>query len=229
MQKLSSISRHLRYPSSRSRSSQLFNLDFAFSVFIGCSSPTMESILVVPPAVPHTFAFKSFRIMLQIICPWQTIRCCRCIRFWQTSSIKIIVFSAFVSFMAIASPCTISSTCRYRYPLHSTLHPVVLQITSLNRYRSIVPSSLPPSPSLYRFYPCAYQVPYSLRSCRFRQGLKHLYHRHLSLSSHPHASSISSCGWLSSSLLSSSTSRFHITNHSIQALQELAPREGVLS
>jgi hypothetical protein len=42
-QKLSSISRHLRYPSSRSRFSRLlFNLDFAFSVFMlqltGCPS-----------------------------------------------------------------------------------------------------------------------------------------------------------------------------------------------
>ena len=58
--------------------------------------------------------------MLLIICPWQTTRCCRCIRFWQTSSIKIIAFFAFVSFTD------------YRYcPPRVSRHPVY-QISSLS-------------------------------------------------------------------------------------------------
>ena len=62
-----------------------------------CSSQAVLGKLLVPPlffAHLHSSLFD----MLLIICPWQTTRCCRCIRFWQTSSIKIIAFFAFVSF-----------------------------------------------------------------------------------------------------------------------------------
>jgi hypothetical protein len=92
----------------------------------------------------------------------------------------------------------------------------------------LIPSSLPPGARLRRRYPRAPKAIHvgrvaSVNNPRCRP-------HHLSLSSHPLTFSISSCRCLSSSSLLSSTSIccMHVTNYSIQALQELPLMEGIL-
>jgi hypothetical protein len=147
--------------------------------------------------------------------------CCRCTRYWQTSLIKITTFFAFSRIHGYRLSRAISSPChRYRYPPRSTehislvLHPVILQISSRIAVTLLSPRRCPvSSPFASPLYPRVYQVLHSRPSRRFRQ----LSRTHtavisiLSLSSHPLASSISSCRCLSSSSSSSSTSTSRTT------------------
>jgi hypothetical protein len=118
-----SLVTYLQYPSSRSRSSQLFNLDFAFSVFPYATAHRLSLASILSYLRSYSHIQVSYYVVSYLLLA-NNSSCCRCIHFWQTSSFA-------VSFTVIADPRAISSPCRYRYPPRSTeyipliLHPVV--------------------------------------------------------------------------------------------------------
>jgi hypothetical protein len=200
---------HLRYPNSRSRSSRLFNLDFAFSVFVCCSSPAMESrttccsshiriqVFSYHVADHLSLANKSLlqmhSLLANILNQDHRILCV-CLIHGYRFSIRYLV----------TLPLSLSTSFNREYTFWSFIllsyrshHSIAVALQSLRRCRQpqvYVASIHVSTKSLIHVDPIA--------------SVKNPHHCHLSLSSYPLASLISSCRCLSSSLsLSASTSQ----------------------
>jgi hypothetical protein len=195
---------HLRYPSSRSRSSWLlFNLDFAFSVF---------NVLPLTGCPPQAFSY---------------LRCSShiCI---QVFSYHVADHLLCQTIYVVADAFTFG-----KHPRSRSSHSCICVIHGYRfSPRYLVTLSLSLSASFHRAYACGPSsccltdlVTPRCRCSPFVASIKNPHRCHLSLLSYPLASSISSCRCSPSSSFSTSTSQITAS----KPCRSSAPREWVLS